>query len=101
MPKDQNESLKTIGYSGIFLSCFSDYSEKCIHATPEHTLVYIYSGQQVIEDRNEQIIISAGECAFIRRDHNLLMFKNSKGEELYKGFHLHSSETCYASFTVN
>lgn len=88
MEKDQTDALRTISYSGIFLSCFSDYSEKCIHATPEHTLVYIYSGQQVIEDGNEQIIIGAGECAFIRRDHHLLMFKNSKGEELYKGISL-------------
>ena len=84
----QDDKLKTIGYSGIFLSCFSDYSEKCIHATPEHVLVYLYSGEQVIEDRNRKITLQAGECAFIRRDHRLKMYKNSKGEELYKGISL-------------
>jgi AraC-like DNA-binding protein len=84
----QEEKLKTISYSGIFLSCFSDYSEKCIHATPEHTLVYLYSGEQVIEDRDKKITIQAGECAFIRRDHRLMMYKNSKEEELYKGISL-------------
>lgn len=41
MNMQQDNSLKTIAYSGIFLSCFSDYSEKCIHATPEHVLVYL------------------------------------------------------------
>ena len=88
MDTKQDIALKTIEYSGIFLSCFSDYSEKCIHATPEHVLVYLYSGEQVIEDRNKKIILKAGDCAFIRRDHRLKMYKNSKGEELYKGISL-------------
>ena len=88
MTMEQIQELRTINYSGIFLSCFSDYSEKCIHATPEHVLVYLYSGEQVIEDRNKKITIKAGECAFIRRDHRLMMYKNSKGEERYKGISL-------------
>nr|WP_288833938.1 AraC family transcriptional regulator [uncultured Flavobacterium sp.] len=88
MTPEETDKLKTIGYSGIFLSCYSDYSEKCIHATPEHVLVYLYSGEQVIEDRNEKIVLQAGECAFVRRDHRLKMYKNSKGEELYKGISL-------------
>lgn len=85
---EQPEKLRTINYSGIFLSCFSDYSEKCIHATPEHVLLYLYSGEQIIEDRNKKITIRAGECAFVRRNHRLLMYKNSKGDELYKGISL-------------
>jgi len=88
MDVQQDDTLKTISYSGIFLSCFSDYSEKCIHATPEHVLVYLYSGEQVIEDRNKKITLQAGDCAFIRRDHRLKMYKNSKGEYLYKGISL-------------
>ncbi len=84
----QEDKLKTLSYSGIFLSCYSAYSEKCIHATPEHVLVYLYSGEQVIEDRNKKIKLQAGECAFIRRNHRLNMYKNSKGEELYKGISL-------------
>ncbi|MBA0883141.1 helix-turn-helix domain-containing protein [Flavobacterium undicola] len=88
MTAEQTDKLKTISYSGIFLSCYSDYSEKCIHATPEHVLVYLYSGEQVIEDRNEKIVLQAGECAFIKRDHRLKMYKNSKGEDLYKGISL-------------
>ncbi len=82
------DTLRTLNYSGIFLSCFSDYSEKCIHATPEHVLLYLYSGEQVIEDRGKKITIQAGECAFIRRNHRLMMYKNSRGEHLYKGISL-------------
>lgn len=88
MNVQQDDKLQTLSYSGIFLSCFSEYSEKCIHATPDHTLVYLYSGEQVIEDRNEKIILQPGECAFIKRDHRLKMYKNSKGDEFYKGISL-------------
>ncbi len=95
---EHSEKLRTISYSGIFLSCFSDYSEKCIHAAPEHVLVYVYSGEQVIEDRDKQIIIQAGECAFIRRNHRLMMYKNSKGEELYKGISLTFNRTMLRAF---
>lgn len=82
------DTLKTIGYSGIFLSCFTDSSEKCIHAAPEHVLLYLYSGEQIIEDGNKKIRIKAGECAFIRRNHRLTMYKNSKGKDYYKGISL-------------
>ncbi len=85
---EQLSALKTTNYSGIFFSCYSDYSEKCVHATPEHVLLYVYSGEQVIQDRDKTITINAGECAFIRRDHRLMMYKNSKGEALYKGISL-------------
>tara|TARA_R110000868_G_scaffold261995_1_gene520362 strand:+ start:551 stop:1378 length:828 start_codon:yes stop_codon:yes gene_type:complete len=88
MAEQQDDILKTISYSGIFLSCFSDYSEKCIHATPEHVLLYLYSGEQIIIDRDKKTTIIAGECAFIRRNHRLTMYKNSKGDELYKGISL-------------
>jgi AraC-like DNA-binding protein len=48
----------------------------------------LYSGEQIIEDRSRKIKLQAGDCAFIRRDHRLKMYKNSKGEDLYKGISL-------------
>lgn len=98
MEVQKDESLKTISYSGIFLSCFSSHSEKCIHSTPEHTLLYLYSGEQVIENGSKNIKIKAGECAFIRRDHRLVMYKNSKGKELYKGISLTFSRSVLKEF---
>jgi len=79
---------QTTNYSGIFLSCFSDYSKKCVHATPEHVLSYVYSGEQIILDRNKKIIIHAGECAFVRRNHRIEIHKNNKGKAFYKGISL-------------
>ncbi len=82
------DRLKTVNYDGIFLSCYSDFSEKCFHAAPEHVLVYVYSGEQIIEDRNKKIRVKAGECVFIRRNHQLIMHKNSVGNAHYKGISL-------------
>ncbi len=84
----ETTNLQTINYAGIFLSCFTDRATKCIHAAPEHVLVYLYSGEQVIEDRDRTITIQAGQCAFVRRNHRLLMYKNNKGAEPYKGISL-------------
>lgn len=84
----QRDKAEVMSYSGIFLSCLTDYKEKCIHATPEHVLVYLYSGEQIIEEGNRSITLQAGECAFIRRDHRLKMYKNSKNNEPYKGISL-------------
>jgi len=88
MAEQQDNAFQTISYSDIFLSCFSESGTHCVHSKPEHVLLYLYSGEQVIEDRNKRITIKAGECAFIRRDHRLTMYKNSKGKELYKGISL-------------
>lgn len=88
MKEKQDEKLETISYSDIFLSCFSESGTHCVHSKPEHVLLYLYSGEQMIVDRNKKTIIKAGECAFIRRDHRLTMYKNSKGKELYKGISL-------------
>lgn len=88
MDLQENENYTTLSYSGIFLSCFFEESAKCIHSTPEHVLVYLYSGEQIIEDRDRTIKLKAGECAFVRRDHRLKMFKKGEGDNLYKGISL-------------
>ncbi len=88
MKEKQDDKLETISYSDIFLSCFSESGTHCVHSKPEHVLLYLYSGEQVIVDRNKKTTITAGECAFVRRDHRLTMYKNSKGKELYKGISL-------------
>ncbi|MCC7534086.1 MAG: helix-turn-helix transcriptional regulator [Bacteroidia bacterium] len=88
MDKQQDNTLQTLSYWNIFLSCFSESGTHCVHSKPEHVLIYLYSGEQVIVDRNKKTILKAGECAFVRRNHRLTMYKNSRGKELYKGISL-------------
>jgi len=103
--EQQNTKQQTIGYNGIFFSCLLDHGGKCVHASPEHVLTYLFSGELVIEDRNQQYIINAGECVFVRRNHRLVMYKNSKENEPYKGISLTFNRTLlrnfYGSFEKN
>lgn len=55
--KGEMETSRTINYSGIFLSCYADNNTSCVHATKDHTLVYVYSGKLLMEDRGKEIII--------------------------------------------
>jgi len=88
MNGEQAKKQQTIGYNGIFFSCLLDRGGKCVHASPEHFLTYLFSGELVIEDRNQHVTANAGECVFVRRNHRLLMYKNSRGDEPYKGISL-------------
>jgi len=82
------EKLETLSYSGIFISCFSADNTSCVHAAKDHTLLYLYSGRQVIEDKGERITIRPGECTFVRRDHRITMYKQPDGGKPYQGISL-------------
>ena len=77
--------VSTLGYSNIFLSCFFDNYTSCVDTVKEHTLLYLYAGEQIIEDNGQRLKIKPGECVFIRRDHRITMYKQPAGEEQYKG----------------
>lgn len=85
---EQKRPLETLSYSGIFVSCFSADNTSCVHATKDHTLLYLYSGEQVIEDKGEKIIIKPGECTFVRRDHRIMMYKQPADGKQYQGISL-------------
>lgn len=85
---DTKSNIETLNYSGIFLSCFSNDNTSCVHATKDHTLLYLYSGEHVIDEQGQQTVIHPGECAFIRRDHRVVMYKNHTEEGQYKGISL-------------
>lgn len=85
---EQKPIIETLDYSGIFLSCYTNDNTSCVHATKDHTLLYLYSGEHVIDDNGQQTIIRPGECAFIRRDHRIMMYKNHTETQQYKGISL-------------
>lgn len=85
---EQKQTVQTVDYSGIFLSCFTNDNTSCVHATKDHTLTYLYSGEYIIEENGQRTVINPGQCAFIRRDHRTMMYKNHVGDEQYKGISL-------------
>jgi len=53
-----------------------------------HYLVYIYSGELLLEERTCRTVVHKGECAFIRRDNRVTLTKQPKEDEQYKGIFL-------------
>lgn len=85
---EQVKQLKDYGiidYSGIFLSYFDKNDSYYSHSIPNHALVYIYSGELLINDNGKEIFINPGECVFVRRDHRTSMYKKSLEDVHYKG----------------
>jgi AraC-like DNA-binding protein len=50
----------------------------------DHMLVYVYSGEIVLDEDNKQIVVHKGECAFLRRDNRVSMTKQPLGEEQFQ-----------------
>jgi AraC-like DNA-binding protein len=76
--------IKTINYSNIFLSCFSDNGCKRSNMAKTHYLIYVLSGAIDISEQDKITSIGKGECAFIRKDNRVNMVKRPEGDEQCK-----------------
>jgi AraC-like DNA-binding protein len=73
-------------YSNVVFAHFAKNESMCYERGHCHFMIYIFSGELAIkESGKEEIVISAGECVFIRRDHRLMFYKRPSGNEPYKG----------------
>ena len=43
-----------------------------------YAINYVYSGEMILDNGNEQIHVGKGECVFIPRDHHITMYKKTK-----------------------
>lgn len=79
------EDRHFINYSNIFLNMKVSEDTICDLGIPEHCLLYVYSGKVDFREDNHSIIVSAGECAFIRKGHRIKMTKYSdKNTQVYQ-----------------
>jgi AraC-like DNA-binding protein len=78
------ENLK-FNYSDIFFSYYFNNNIKCTKMVKEHILVYVYSGELLLEERNRRTKIHGGECVFVRRDNRVDMTKQPFEGESFKG----------------
>ena len=53
-----------------------------------HYLVYVYSGEMLLEENGKEISVRAGQCIFIRRNHRVNFTKRTVGEEPFKSISL-------------
>lgn len=83
-----NAKVKTINYAGIFLACYSEDGRKYTHMVRNHSLVYVFAGELLLEEDGVTNRIQKGECVFIRRDHRVNMTKKSLDDEQFKAIFL-------------
>lgn len=76
-------------YSDIFTIYFLDVETVCEHKASTHSLVYIYSGEMHLMEKGKEVIIPAGQCVFIRRDHLVTFTKLSVYGQQFKGITMH------------
>lgn len=55
----------------------------------DHMLVYIYSGEMILEEGNQRTEVRKGECVFLRRDNRVRLTKQPRGEEQFQAIFMH------------
>lgn len=85
-------------YADIFFSYYFDNDVRCSNMVREHSLTYVYGGEMIIEERGNKTVIGKGECAFIKRDNRIMMTKQAKNGEHYKGIFMSFTRNCLREF---
>lgn len=78
----------TLNYSDVFYSFFTNNDSICHDKAKYHYLVYVYSGEMLLEENGKEISVRGGECVFIRRDHRVNFIKRCVGDEDFKSVSL-------------
>lgn len=74
MELKRNDYL-TFNYADVFFSYYFNNERYCTPMVHDHTLVYVYSGDLVLEEGNKKTIIHEGECVFLKKDNRVNMVK--------------------------
>lgn len=94
---DMDES-KVFNYSNIFFSCYTP-NERGYHSrVQDPILIYVCSGELLLQERQSKMKIHAGECAFVRKDHQISLLKQPKGKEQFRGISLVFSRSFLREF---
>lgn len=80
-----NESSQILNYSDIFFSYYTNDERVCRSTVKDHMLVYVCSGEMLLQEGKTKTRIQKGECAFLRKDNRVSLTKQPKGKEQFKG----------------
>lgn len=73
-------------YANVVFTHFLNYETVCYERGHCHFMIYIFSGELALKEiGKDEIVISAGECVFVRRDHRLVFYKRPSKDAPYKG----------------
>ncbi len=88
MDENKTDGIRTLRYSDIFLAMYFNGGMSCLHRNHSHVLVYMYSGELEINERERVTCLHRGECAFIRKDFGVQLTKRACGGEQFKAIFL-------------
>ena len=71
-------------YWDIVYSCFVPHEMLSEYRMPVHVLIYVYSGEMVVDDNGYRMKVSEGNYIFIKRDHQVKLLKHTIGDAPYK-----------------
>lgn len=81
----RNEEYITFNYSDIVYSYYFSDDCMCTKMVRDHFLVYVYSGEYILEEGKKKTVVRPGECVFLRRDNRVEMTKHPKDGEPFMG----------------
>ncbi|MFN8256242.1 MAG: AraC family transcriptional regulator [Bacteroidales bacterium] len=71
-------------YLDVFFSYYFNDETRCHKMIENHTLVYVYAGELLVEENDRYTKIQSGQCVFVRKDNRVTMYKKPKGGEQFK-----------------
>ena len=95
---NSGDTIRTINYGGVFLTCISDEGMACTPMIKNHTLAYVSSGEIEINYHGDQTYLHKGDCFFIRRDHRISTIKRPYNGEQFRGIFLTFSRNFLRTF---
>lgn len=92
------EEQKVFDISDAFLASYLTDGRQCAHPNREHTLVYLCSGELEIEQEGRRTVLHEGECAFMRRDHRMILQRRVSQAKPYRSVALKFSRNFLREF---
>lgn len=92
------EEQKVFDISDAFLASYLTDGRQCAHPNREHTLVYLCSGELEIEQEGRRTVLHEGECAFMRRDHRMILQRRVRQGKPYRSVVLKFSRNFLRGF---
>ncbi|MDR1583642.1 MAG: AraC family transcriptional regulator [Prevotellaceae bacterium] len=80
----ENTDYKSMNYSDILYTFFSNIDTMYHDKVESHFIMYVISGKVIINENGKEHTIHKGECVFVRKDHRVKFAKNVDGDEPYK-----------------
>lgn len=75
-------------YSDILFSYYFSDDCMCSSMVRDHFLVYLYSGEYILDEGKRRTVIKPGECVFLKRDNRVNMIKQPKNGEPFMAIFL-------------